>query len=160
MDLHSSNPCCWMVNCSSYQSKNSAWSESCSVVSDSVTPCYGILQARILEWVAIPFSRGSSRPRDWTQVSWLAGRFITVWATREAPHHVTEHTKTQWHRDFLGGSGSPMQRTWVQSLVGELRSCMFHSQQNKPAWNRSNVITNPIKTLNMVCIQKKILKKP
>ena len=39
----------------------------------------------ILEWVAIPFSRGSSRPRDWTQVAYTAGRFFTIWATREAP---------------------------------------------------------------------------
>ena len=45
---------------------------------------YGILWARILEWVAIPFSRGSSPPGDWTQVSCIAGRFFTVWVTREA----------------------------------------------------------------------------
>ena len=38
---------------------------------------HGILQARILEWVAFPFSRGSSQPRDWTQVSRIAGRFFT-----------------------------------------------------------------------------------
>ena len=44
---------------------------------------YVILQARILEWVAIPFSRGSSRPRDRTRVSHIAGRFFTGWATRE-----------------------------------------------------------------------------
>ena len=44
----------------------------------------GILQARILEWVAFPFSRGSSQPRDWTQVSCIAGGFFTSWATREA----------------------------------------------------------------------------
>ena len=43
-----------------------------------------ILQARILEWVTLPFSRGSSQTRDWTQVSHNAGRFFTVWATREA----------------------------------------------------------------------------
>ena len=41
---------------------------------------HGILQARILGWVAIPFSRGPSQPRDWTQVSCTAGRFFTVWA--------------------------------------------------------------------------------
>ena len=41
----------------------------------------GILQARILEWVAFPFSSGSSQPRDWTQVSHIAGRFFTSWAT-------------------------------------------------------------------------------
>ena len=38
---------------------------------------YGILQARILEWVAFPFSRASSQPRDQTQVSCIAGRFFT-----------------------------------------------------------------------------------
>ena len=42
-----------------------------------------ILQTRILKWVAIPFSRGSSQPRDWTQVSCIAGRFFAFWATRE-----------------------------------------------------------------------------
>ena len=45
---------------------------------------HGILQARILEWVAISFSRGSSPPRDRTWVSRIAGRCFTVWAAREA----------------------------------------------------------------------------
>ena len=49
------------------------------------SPVHGIIQARILEWVAIPFSKGSSRPRDRIQVSCTADRFFTVWATREAP---------------------------------------------------------------------------
>ena len=44
---------------------------------------HGILQARILEWVAMPFSRGSSWPRDQTWVSCTGGRFFTIWATRE-----------------------------------------------------------------------------
>ena len=44
----------------------------------------GILQARVLEWVTIPFSRGSSQPRDRTQVFHTRGRFFTIWATREA----------------------------------------------------------------------------
>ena len=43
----------------------------------------GILQVRILEWVAMPSSRGSSKPRDQTQVSRIAGGFFTIWATRE-----------------------------------------------------------------------------
>ena len=46
---------------------------------------HGIFQARILEWVAFPFSKGSSQPRDWTQVSRISGRFFTSWATRETP---------------------------------------------------------------------------
>ena len=43
----------------------------------------GILQAGILEWVAIPFSRASSQPRDGTQVSLIAGGFFTSWEARE-----------------------------------------------------------------------------
>ena len=60
--------------------KNQTW------VSDSLWP-HGlyILQARILEWVAFPFSRGSSQPRDRTQISCIAVGFFTSWATREAP---------------------------------------------------------------------------
>ena len=44
---------------------------------------HGILQARILEWVAILFSLGSSQTRDWTWVSYIAGTFFTTWAMRE-----------------------------------------------------------------------------
>ena len=73
---------------------------SCSVVADYATPLtvayqaplsMGILQARILECVAIPFSMGSSQPRDWTHVSCIAGRFFTIWATREAQYTTREH---------------------------------------------------------------------
>ena len=46
-----------------------------------------ILQTRILEWLAVPFSKGSSQPRDWTQVSLIAGRFFKSWATREAQEY-------------------------------------------------------------------------
>ena len=59
-------------------------SESCSVVSRLFAApwtVHGFLQARILEWVAFPFSRGSSQPRDGTQVSCIAGGFLTSWAT-------------------------------------------------------------------------------
>ena len=52
----------------------------CSLPGSSV---HWILQARILEWVTIPFSRGSSQSRDWTQVSCITGRFFTNWAIRE-----------------------------------------------------------------------------
>ena len=44
----------------------------------------GLLQARILEWVAISFPRGSTRPRDRTCISSTSGRLLTIWATREA----------------------------------------------------------------------------
>ena len=45
---------------------------------------HGILQARIQEWIAFPFSREFSQPRDWTQVSNIAGGFFTSWAIWEA----------------------------------------------------------------------------
>ena len=48
---------------------------------------------RILEWVAFPFSRGSSQPRDWTQVACIAGRFFTRWTTREANYHCNSLQK-------------------------------------------------------------------
>ena len=54
---------------------------------------YRILQARILQWVAFPFSRGSSQSRDRTQVSHTAGRFFTSWATREALRGYLEKLK-------------------------------------------------------------------
>ena len=50
---------------------------------------HGVLQARVLEWVAISFSRGSSPPRNWTWDSCTAGSFFTDWATREAHIHVS-----------------------------------------------------------------------
>ena len=69
-----------------YQSqKLKLFAQSCSLLGSSV---HGILQKRVLEWVAISFSRGSSQPRDWTWVSCIAGRFFTNWTTREAPSYI------------------------------------------------------------------------
>ena len=74
----------------------------CSLPGSSV---HGILQARILEWVAISFSRGSSRPRDSTWVSHIAGRRFNLWATREAPFLlyrslliIEVYWNTEWSR--------------------------------------------------------------
>ena len=64
----------------------------CNPTDYSGSSVHGILQARILEWVAVSFSRGSSQPRDQTQVSCIAGRFFTVWATREAPSVQFSHS--------------------------------------------------------------------
>ena len=77
---------------------NRAWKERvkvkaaqlCPTLCDSMdysllgSSVQGISQAIILEWVVISFSRGSSQPRDWTQVSGIASGFFTSWATREA----------------------------------------------------------------------------
>ena len=65
-----------------FNNNSNKWKWSHSVMSDSLgSSVHRILQTRILEWVAISFSRGSSQPRDWTQVS------FTIWATQEAPYN-------------------------------------------------------------------------
>ena len=63
----------------------------CSLPGSSV---HGIFQARILEWVAISFSRGSSPPRDWNRVSRIVGRRFTIWATWGAPYNSASVDKT------------------------------------------------------------------
>ena len=65
----------------------------------------GILQSRILEWVAFPFSRGSSQTRNRTQVSCIAGGFFTSWATREAQEY--------WMVAYPFSSGSSQPRNWT-----------------------------------------------
>ena len=60
---------------------------------------HGILQARILEWVAFSLSRGSSQPRDWTHVSCIAGVFFTNWVMRK---YNKRHFKVLLLRKFLG----------------------------------------------------------
>ena len=62
----------------------------CSPPGSSV---HGTLQAKILEWVATSFSRGCSQPRDWTQVTFIASRFFTIWATRETHKSITNYNE-------------------------------------------------------------------
>ena len=64
----------------------------CSLSGSSI---HGIFQARVLEWIGISFSRGSSRPRNQTPVSRIAGRCFTIWATREAHGKITVSTTVQ-----------------------------------------------------------------
>ena len=74
-----------------YNHCGSSWVKWVKVAQSCPTLCdpmdytvHGILQTRILEWVAFTFSRGASQPRDRNQVSQMAGGFFTRWATREA----------------------------------------------------------------------------
>ena len=76
---------------------------ACSPAGSSVR---GILQARILGWVAMSFSRGSSRPRDLTRVSRIGGRRLNVWATREDMYITIYKIESQWgfvvwHRELI-----------------------------------------------------------
>ena len=81
--------CHFLLQCSKVKSESEV-AQSCPTLCDRIdcsppgSSIQGIFQTRVLDWVAISFSRGSSWPRDWTQVSHIAGRHFTVWATREA----------------------------------------------------------------------------
>ena len=119
--------------------------QSCLTLCDLMNYCLpgssvpGILQARILEWVAMPFSRGSSWHRDQTWVSCIAGRFFTIWATREALGvfymHLFIHTYWErgWSHPALHLSWTGRKRTFISTDVlwwswGLLRHlCLFRS---------------------------------
>ena len=91
--------------------------QSCPTICDPMdcssppgSSVHRILQARILEWVVMPFSRGSSQPRDQTWASHITGRFFTIWATKEAVMYLNNLAKTV-QRIFLL---SLMQKTRVR----------------------------------------------
>ena len=107
-----------------------------SVMSDSATPwnvalqaslSMGFLQARILEWVAMSSSRGSSQPREETQVSCIAGRFLT---TREAQETLRQHIPTmlvlRMKHAYTGCLAEPSShKTWLLPLPGVKRSYLL-----------------------------------
>ena len=117
-----------------------------------------ILQARILGWVAIPFCRGSSRPRDWTQVC-IARGFFTIWAAREAlicikwKWSVAQLCPNLWPHELSSLWNSPGQNTGVGRL--SLLQQIFPTQGSNPGlphcrWmlhqlshQRSPICTNP-----------------
>ena len=110
--------------------------QSCPILCDLMDCCppgssvHGILQARILEWVAIPSSRGSSRPRDWTQVSCTAGRFFTIWTT-------VVWSKWVWLQNSQKVSSSPpLNHPYGHSLrIGfHLTACKKVLLTTKRAW--------------------------
>ena len=92
---------------------------------------HGIFQARILEWAAISFSRGSSQPRDWTRVSRIAGRRFTVWAISRVQLFVTPWTVAYHTPPSMGFS---RQKCWsglpflkmVQNLPTSCTSCRLN----------------------------------
>jgi len=90
----------WRAWILSYHACGNGFTSVCVCVCMCVCVCvlshvhelhYGILQASILEWVAFPFSKRSSQPRDWTQVSHIVGGFFINWAAREAQIHGSQH---------------------------------------------------------------------
>ena len=90
----------------------------CSLPGSSI---HGIFLARVLEWVAISFSRGSSWPRYWTWISHIIGRCFMVWATRE-----------------VHASGGKRIKTLEQIKYDELWHFVWHLQNPHPCWLQKN----------------------
>ena len=126
--------------------KQPIWTWKVKVVQSCPTLCYpmdntvhGILQARLLEWVAFPLSRGSSQPKDQIQVSRIAGGFFTSWATREA---LSEHMNIYFcqhkarlleHPDFRNASFPAKYRKNPEAGLSE---CSSGTWKHKHAvWN-------------------------
>ena len=145
-------------------------------MSDSLQPSglyytvHGILQARILEWVAFPFSKGSSQGRDQTQVICTAGRFLTSWTTREALQktlnpsmhqgssaqrpdmqshvpHASQGEFSAWFSSFSTGNYSPSPtagcgRANLQGMVP--RSWALAINAWEPIEGRASYFSNPV----------------
>ena len=94
---------------------------------------HGILQARILEWVAFPFSRGSFQHRDRTQVSCIAGGFFTNWTIREALSNVVDSLNEKGLSLPPSKSGIPqcLQRKSAQSAEALTKSWDSSSSTTK-----------------------------
>ena len=126
----------------------------CSPLGSSVH--HGILQARILEWVAIPFSRGSSWPRDRSQVSCIAGRCFNLWVrqwqcqkapsplpgvqwSRDLSHHVLQHWRTAPDMQFQLSVLTGLTSRGVTAVSGvESQAWKWESRS---AWSPSRVFT-------------------
>ena len=88
---------------------------------------HGVFQARVLEWIAISFSRGSSWPRDWTRVSCIAGRRCTIWATREALRGGNGHKASSLLQVPNPGHGCLLSPCGFSGLNRSLACCFLLS---------------------------------
>ena len=91
------------------------------------SPVYGILQPRILEWGAIPFSRGPSHPRDRTQVSCIVGRFLTNWATRQS----TNRNHPFWRTDIKQRGRKKQSLSDLWDNIKYLNMCIQRKRANR-----------------------------
>ena len=102
---------------------------ACSLPDASV---HGILQATILEWVAIHFSRGSSGPRDGPRVSCIAGRFFPIWAPREALNNKTSSPHIP--AGTISGASRTSEHFHQPSLSFYLKNAIFSPKTMWPGW--------------------------
>ena len=118
-------------------------SVSCPAVSDSLrthglqptgSAVHGVIQARIMEWVAIPSSRETSWFRVWTQVSCDAGRFFTTWATRKAGAAILISNR-KWGVGIYGMS--------IKGISAVFRVCLGMIKKKMTADRRSPFFPTP-----------------
>ena len=81
------------------------------------SPVHGILQGRIPEWVAIPFPRGSSQPRDWTFGFCIVGRFFTIWVTGKAQNGALLSHKKEWKIATCSNMDGEKNKYYMTSLI-------------------------------------------
>ena len=129
----------WILRRLTQQKLKSEVAQLCSTLCDPMfcslprSSIQGIFQARVLEWVAISFSRGSSQLRDRTLVSRIAGRCFNLWATREACQLSVSHTYTHLHSlSWLVMGTSPVlhsaqPRKWDWSMKKEAKRDLYDS---------------------------------
>ena len=133
----------WRANCIKKERKESEVAQSCPTLCDPRdcslpgSSIHGIFQARVLEWVAISFSRRSSWPRDWTQVSCVAGRCFTFWATREARKPRSDYTS---RRSGVSISADVCTLEVISKLQFLLRIVVLHIQGLRQGGRTSKVL--------------------
>ena len=120
----------------------------CSPPGSSV---HGILQARALDCIAIPFSRGSSQPRNWTWVSSNAGRFFTIWATREAWNIGSQRTLGAANRNWRGKLIKPFKpgrkkKSEFTQEKGGKRRAPYKARLSQQVKKQSMVVTLTIRS--------------
>ena len=103
--------------------------------------CPWDFQARTLEWVAMPFSRGSSQPSDRTQVSCIAGRLFTVWATRGPNKLVIITKKLQTHRYREQTSGHQWRCGSIGVGEGEVQTVGCKINYRAVLYNMGNIVS-------------------
>ena len=129
----------------------------CSPPASSI---HEILQARILEWVAIFFSLGSSQSRDENWVSWIVGRFFIHWAMRD-PHFVrTQYLNWKskgFNNKLRQAKKKKNKKTWVLGSEVSSQQKKESTKWNGNLWNRKKSLQTTHPTCNFLNMQDKML---
>ena len=127
---------------SQWKSKSHSRVQLCDPMDYSLpgSSVHGILQARVLEWAAISFPRGSSRSRDRTQVSCIAGRFFTTWASREA---------WKWDQTLIWSPDFCSCHQWVTRTSSDVKA--------SKVYNCSSILLYVLAYLKMCGLQVQLL---